>query len=134
MKKKILLLLCALVLGFPLAAQSTQQVPAMILYGTDGSKYVVELDAETIDYLEVLFSDASLSVDILESSLTGIRCITFAMVDRSEISSAIESVEDNDTTPIKGVEKILRDGQLIIRLQTQKGDIIEYDVRGNQMK
>ena len=105
-------------------------VPAMIVHGTDGNKQVVQLDATDVTDLVVLQTSQSLSVDVPESHVSGVRSIVFAMVAPEEIEEAIENTE---TPIIRSVEKVVRDGQVIIRLQTQKGSIIEYNIQGNQI-
>lgn len=105
-------------------------VPAMIVYCTDGSRRVVALDDTDVTDLIVLQTGQSLSVDIPESQNSGVRSITFAMVAAEEIPTTIESI---DNTIVRGVEKIVRDGQIFIRLQTQNGTILEYDIHGNQI-
>ena len=105
-------------------------VPAMIVYCTDGSRRVVALADTDVTDLIVLQTGQSLSVDIPESQNSGVRSITFAMVAAEEIPTTIESI---DNTIVRGVEKIVRDGQIFIRLQTQNGTILEYDIHGNQI-
>lgn len=127
MKRKLLflpLLLCAVMV---MAEQPL--VPAMIVHGTDGNKQVVRLDATDVTDIIVLQDGQSLSVDIPESQISGVRSISFAMVDASEIT-AVESAE---VSLVRGVEKVLRDGQVILRLQMQNGTILEYDIKGNQI-
>ena len=102
----------------------------MIVYGMDGSKQVVQLDATDVTDLIVLQKGKSLSVDIPESQIIGVRSITFAMVTIGGITTAVESVENSI---VCSVEKVVRDGQVIIRLQTQNGAIIEYNMQGNQI-
>ena len=103
-------------------------VPAMIVYGTDGNKQVVQLDATNVTDLVVLQSGKSLSVDIPESQISGVRSISFSMIMVDETA-----VEDTETTLIRSVEKVVRDGQVIIRLLTEKGAILEYNIQGNQI-
>ena len=105
-------------------------VPAMIVHGTNGQKQVVQLGATDVTDLMVLQSGQSLSVDIPEAQLSGVRSLTFAMVEASEISTAVENAE---SPIIRSVEKVLRDGQVFIRLHTENGSVIEYDVRGNRI-
>ena len=128
MSKKFLFLPLLLWAVTVMAEQSL--VPAMIVYGTDGNKQVVQLDATDVTDIIVLQNGQSLSVDIPESQVSGVRSIIFAMVDASEITSAIESTE---APIVRGVEKVLRDGQVILRLQMQNGTILEYDIKGNQI-
>ena len=104
-------------------------VPAMIVHGTDGNRQVVQLDATDVTDLVVLQTGQSLMVDVPESHVAGLRSITFAMVNAEDIS-AIESTE---TPLVRSVEKVIRDGQVIIRLQTHSGSILEYDIKGNKL-
>ena len=127
-QKKVLFLPLLLWAVTVMAEQST--VPAMIVYGTDGNKQLVQLDATNVTDFVVLQDGKSLSVDIPESQKSGIRSITFAMVASKEIPTAIEEVEN---PIVRSVEKVVRDGQVIIRLQTQSGTILEYNIQGNQI-
>ena len=129
MKQKILLFLPLLLWAVTVMAEQSL-VPAMIVYGTDGNKQVVQLDATNVTDLVVLQDGKSLSVDIPESKITGIRSITFAMVAAEEITTDVENTEN---PLIRSVEKVVRDGQVIIRLQTQNGATIEYNIQGNQI-
>ena len=112
-----------------MAEPQSSLVPAMIVHGTDGGRQVLQLDATGVTDLVVLQNGHSLSVDIPESQISGFRSITFAMVDASEIT-AIESAE---VSLVRGVEKVLREGQMILRLQMQNGTILEYNIQGNQI-
>lgn len=105
-------------------------VPAMIVYGTDGNKQVLQLDATNVTDLLVLQDGKSLSVDIPESQISGVRSISFSMVKIGEIPTANEDIEKSI---VRSVEKVVRDGQVIIRLQTQNGATIEYNIQGNQI-
>ena len=128
-KQKILLFLPLLLWAVTVMAEQSL-VPAMIVYGTDGNKQVVQLDATNVTDLVVLQAGKSLSVDIPESKISGVRNIVFAMVAAEEIPTA---VEDTENPIVRSVEKILRDGQVIIRLNTQNGAILEYNIQGNQI-
>ena len=131
MKPKLFFFLPLLLWAVMVMAESKPSVvPAMIVHGTDGNKQVVQLDATDVTDIIVLQNGQSLSVDVPEYQISGVRSIIFAMVDASEITSAIESTE---TPIVRGVEKVLRDGQVIIRLQMQNGTILEYDIQGNQL-
>ena len=131
MKKKRRLLLSSLLLvAVGMMAEVPSPVPAMIVHGIDGSRQVVLLDATDITDLVVSQNGKSLSVDIPEAQISGIRSIAFAMVEVSEVPTAIERTE---SPLIRRVEKVLRDGQVFIRLQMQSGTILEYDIRGNQV-
>ena len=127
MNRKILFFLPLLLCAVTMMAGATI-VPAMIVYGTDGNKQVVQLDATDVTDLVVLQSGQSLSVDVPESHVSGVRSITFAMIDAEEVATAVDSATD---PIVRGVEKVLRDGQVILRLQMQNGAILEYDMRGN---
>ena len=130
MKKKILifpLLLWAVMVS----AETPSLVPAMIVHGTDGSRQVVQLDATDVSDLIVLQTGQSLSVNIPEAQVSGVRSIIFAMVAAAgDIPTAIECTE---TPLVRSVEKVVREGKAIIRLQMQNGTILEYDIQGNQL-
>ena len=129
MKQKKLLFLPLLLWAVTVMAEQSM-VPAMIVYGTDGNKQVVQLDATNVTDLVILQDGKSLQVDVPEAQKSGVRSITFAMVNASEIPTA---VEDTENPIVRSVEKVVRDGQVIIRLQTQNGAIIEYSIQGNQI-
>ena len=130
MKKKFLLLPLLLWAVTMMAEASRTSVPAMIVYSTDGNRQVVQLDDTDITDLIVLQNGQSLSVDISETQVNGIRSITFAMVTANEVATAMESIKE---PIIQGVEKVVRNGQIILRLQMQKGAILEYDIKGNRI-
>lgn len=129
-KKRSILIFSLLLVAAGMMAQTPSLVPAMIVHGTDGQKQVVGLNDTNVTDLVVLQNGNSLSVDIPEAQINGIRSIAFAMVEASEIPTDVESTED---TLVRSVEKVLRDGQVFIRLQTKNGGIIEYDIRGNKV-
>ncbi len=129
-KKRSIFILSLLLVAAGVMAQTPSLVPAMIVHSTDGQKQVVGLNDTNVTDLVVLQSGNSLSVDIPEAQINGIRSIAFALVDASEVPMDVESTED---TLVRSVEKVLRDGQVFIRLQTEKGGIIEYDIRGNKV-
>ena len=128
MKQKKLLFLPLLLWAVTVMAEQSL-VPAMIVYGTDGSKQVVQLDATNVTDLVVLQNGQSLQVDIPEAQKNGIRSITFAMVSEDEQNS----IENTEKPLVRSVEKVLRNGQVIIRLQMQNGTILEYNIQGNQI-
>ena len=130
MKKKFLLLPLLVWAVTMMAEASRTSVPAMIVYSTDGSRQVVQLDDTDITDLIVLQNGQSLSVDISETQVNGIRSITFAMVTANEVATAMESIKE---PIIQGIEKVVRNGQIILRLQMQKGAILEYDIKGNRI-
>ena len=129
MIKKILFI-PLLLIAVAVNAGTPSLVPAMIVHGTDGSRLVVELDAMNVTDLIVLQTGQSLSVDIPEAQINGIRSVVFSMVEVSEVPTDIERAED---TLVRSVEKLIRDGQVILRLHTQNGGVIEYDIRGNKV-
>ena len=129
MKQKKLLFLPLLLWAVTVMAEQSM-VPAMIVYGTDGNKQLVQLDATNVTDLVVLQDGKSLQVDIPEAQKSGVRSITFAMVNAGEIPTA---VEDTENPIVRSVEKVVRDGQVIIRLQTPNGATIEYNIQGNQI-
>lgn len=102
----------------------------MIVHGMDGSRQVLQLDATDVSDLIILQAGQSLSVNIPESHVSGVRSIIFAMIAADEIPTAIESTE---TPIVRSVEKVVREGKVIIRLQMQNGAIHEYDIQGNQL-
>lgn len=130
MNRKILFLPLLLLAVIAMAESKPLVVPAMIVHGTDGSRQVLHLDATDVSDLIVLQTGQSLSVNIPESQVSGVRSIIFAMVAADEIPTAIESTE---TPIVRSVEKVVREGQVIIRLQMQNGAIHEYDIQGNQL-
>jgi hypothetical protein len=130
MKKFLFLPLLLIAMAVMVSAETPSLVPAMIVYGTDGSRQVLELDATNVTDLIVLQHGQSLSVDIPEAHINGIRSIAFAMIEASKVPTDIERAED---TLVRSVEKLIRDGQVILRLHTQNGGVIEYDIRGNQV-
>lgn len=106
-------------------------VPAMIVHGTNGVKQVVQLDATDVTDLVVLQNGLSLKVDIPEAQVNGVRSIIFVMVAVEEITTAIENTEN---PIIRKVEKVVRDGQVLIRLLLLDGTTLEYDMRGNLVR
>ena len=129
MNRKILFL-PLLLLAVMASAETPSLVPAMIVHGSDGSRQVMELDATNVTDLIVLQNGQALSVDIPEAQISGVRSIIFAMVAADEIPTAIESTE---TPIVRSVEKVVCDGQVILRLHTQDGGVVEYDIRGNNV-
>lgn len=130
MNRKILFLPSLLLAVIAMAESKPSVVPAMIVHGVDGSRQVLQLDATDVSDLIVLQTGQSLSVNIPESQVSGVRSIIFAMVAADEIPTAIESTE---TPIVRSVEKVVREGKAIIRLQMQNGTILEYDIQGNQL-
>jgi hypothetical protein len=127
--KKLSLFLLSLFLcsmSVPLLAQDAELVPAMVVQMADGSKQVVELDYPSITDFSVLVSKGTLAVSVPEADLTGVRSITFAMVEESTMT-ALEEVSslDNATT-----DKVLLNGRLYIRATMPDGKQVWYDVLG----
>ena len=130
MNRKILFLPLLLLAVIAMAESKPLVVPAMIVHGVDGSRQVLQLDATDVSDLIVLQTGQSLSVNIPESQVSGVRSLIFAMVAEDKIPTAIESTE---TPIVRSVEKVVREGKAIIRLQMQNGTILEYDIQGNQL-
>ncbi len=128
-KKRRIFILSLLLVAVGMTARASV-VPAMIVHGTNGQKQVVQLAATEVTDLVVLQSGQSLQVNIPEAEVSGVRSLTFAMVEAEEIETAVERTE---SPLIRNVEKVVRDGQVLIRLQTENGSVIEYDVRGNRI-
>ena len=105
-------------------------VPTMIVHGMDGGRQVVPLDATDVTDLVVLQIGQSLSVNIPESQVSSVRCITFAVVAADEITTAIEGAE---VPLVRSVKKLVRGGQVILHLQWQDGTSIEYDIQGKNI-
>ena len=131
--KKLSLFLLSLYLcsmGVPILAQDAELVPAMVVQMADGSKEVVQLDYTSVTDFSVLCSKGSLAVSVPEADLTGVRSITFAMVEEST-TTALEEVSslDNATT-----DKVLWNGKLFIRATMPDGKQVWYDVLGNLLK
>ena len=130
MNRKILFLPLLLLAVIAMAESKPSVVPAMIVHGMDGSRQVLQLDATDVSDLIILQTGQSLSVNIPESHVSGVRSIIFAMIAADEIPTAIESTEP---TIVRSVEKVVREGKVIIRLQMQNCAIHEYDIQGNQL-
>ena len=127
--KKLSLFLLSLYLcsvSVPILAQDAELVPAMVVQMADGSKQVVQLDYTSVTDFSVLCNKGSLAVSVPEADLTGVRSITFAMVEEST-TTALEEVSslDNATT-----DKVLFNGKLFIRATMPDGTQVWYDVMG----
>ena len=127
--KKLFLFLLSLFLcsvSVPLLAQDAELVPAMLMQMADGSKQVVQLDYTSVTDFSVLCSKGALAVSVPEADVTGVRSITFAMVEEST-TTALEEVSslDNATT-----DKVLFNGKLFIRATMPDGKQVWYDVMG----
>ncbi|MBO5405140.1 MAG: hypothetical protein J6A13_03990 [Paludibacteraceae bacterium] len=131
--KKLSLFLLSLFLcsvGVPILAQDAELVPAMVVQMVDGTEQVVQLDYTAVTDFSVLCNKGSLAVSVPEADLTGVRSITFAMVEEST-TTALEEVSslDNATT-----DKVLWNGKLFIRATMPDGKQVWYDVLGNLLK
>ena len=120
------LFLCSV--SIPLLAQDAELVPAMVVQMADGSKEIVQLDYTSVTDFSVLCSKGALAVSVPEADVTGVRSITFAMVEKDNTTTSIEEVSslDNATT-----DKVLFNGKLFIRATMPDGTQVWYDVMGN---
>ena len=119
------LFLCSV--SVPLLALDAELVPAMVVQMTDGSKEIVQLDYTSVTDFSVLCSKGALAVSVPEADVTGVRSITFAMVEKDNTTTSIEEVSslDNATT-----DKVLFNGKLFIRATMPDGTQVWYDVMG----
>ena len=131
MKNLFLFLLSLFFCSVPILAQSSTLVPAMVVQMADGSEQVVELDYTSVTDFSVLCNKGSLAVSVPEADLTGVRSITFAMVEQDDTNNSLEEVSslDNATT-----DKVLWNGKLFIRATMPDGKQVWYDVLGNLLK
>lgn len=129
-KKRSTLIFSLLLFAAGMMAQTPSLVPAMIVHGTNGSRQVMPLETTAVTDLVVLRNGQTLSVDISGTQISGIKSIAFAMVESSEVPTDIGQA---DNTLVRSVEKIMRDGQVILRLHMQNGALVEYDMRGNKV-
>ena len=132
--KKLFLFLLSLFLcsvSMPLLAQDAELVPAMVVQMADGSKQVVQLDYTSVTDFSVLCSKGSLAVDVPEAEVTGVRSITFAMVEKDNTTTSLEEVSSLDKATI---DKVLFNGKLFIRAMMPDGKQVWYDVLGNLLK
>ena len=120
----LILFLCSV--SLPILAQDAELVPAIVLQMADGSKEIVQLDYTSVTDFSVLCSKGALAVSVPEADVTGVRSITFAMVEEST-TTALEEVSslDNATT-----DKVLFNGKLFIRATMPDGKQVWYDVMG----
>jgi hypothetical protein len=128
--KRVFLFLLSLFLcsvSVPLLALDAELVPAMVVQMTDGSKEIVQLDYTSVTDFSVLCSKGALAVSVPEADVTGVRSITFAMVEKDNTTTSIEEVSsmDNATT-----DKVLFNGKLFIRATMPDGTQVWYDVMG----
>ena len=127
--KKLFLFLLSLYLcsvSMPILAQDAELVPAMVVQMADGSKQVVQLDYTSVTDFSVLVSKGSLAVSVPEAYVTGVRSITFAMVEEST-TTALEEVSSLDKAT---TDKVLLNGRLYIRATLSDGKQVWYDVMG----
>ena len=132
--KKLSLFLLSLYLcsmGVPILAQDAELVPAMVVQMADGSKQVVQLDYTSVTDFSVLSSKGALAVSVPEADVTGVRSITFAMVEKDNTTTSIEEVSSLDKAT---TDKVLWNGKLFIRATMPDGKQVWYDVLGNLLK
>ena len=132
--KKLFLFLLSLFLcsvSVPILAQDTNLVPAMVVQMADGTEQVVQLDYTSVTDFSVLSSKGSLAVNMPEADLTGVRSITFAMVEEGDITTDLEEVSSLDKAT---TDKVLFNGKLFIRTTMPDGKQVWYDVLGNLLK
>ena len=132
--KKLFLFLLSLFLcsmSVPLLAQDAELVPAMVVQMADGSKQVVQLDYASVTDFSVLSSKGSLAVSVPEADLTGVRSITFAMVEKDNTTTSIEEVSSLDSAM---TDKVLFNDKLFIRATMPDGTQVWYDVLGNVLQ
>ena len=128
--KKLFLFLLSLYLcsmSVPILAQDAELVPAMVVQMADGSQQVVQLDYTSVTDFSVLCSKGSLAVSVPEAEVTGVRSITFAMVNPNEITNSLEEVTSLDKAT---TDKVLFNGRLYIRATMPDGKQVWYDVMG----
>ena len=132
--KKLSLFLLSLFLcsmSVPILAQDAELVPAMVVQMADGTEQVVQLDYTSVTDFSVLISKGSLAVSVPEADLTGVRSITFAMVEEGDITTDLEEVSSLDKAT---TDKVLFNGKLFIRTTMPDGKQVWYDVLGNLLK
>ena len=123
------LFLCSM--SVPILAQDAELVPAMVVQMADGTEQVVQLDYTSVTDFSVLSSKGSLAVSVPEADLTGVRSITFAMVEEGDITTDLEEVSSLDKAT---TDKVLFNGKLFIRTTMPDGKQVWYDVLGNLLK
>ena len=132
--KKLFLFLLSMFLcsvSMPVFAQDAELVPAMVVQMTDGTEQVVRLDYTSVTDFSVLCSKGSLAVSVPEAEVTGVRCITFAMVEKDNTTTSLEEVSSLDKAT---TDKVLFNGKLFIRTMMPDGKQVWYDVLGNLLK
>ena len=129
MKRLFLFLLSLFLCGvsMSLLAQEDSLVPAMVVQMADGSKQVIELDYTSVTGFSVLVSKGSLAVSVSEADVTGVRSITFAMVQKDNTTTLLEEVSSLDKATS---DKVLYNGRLYIRTTMPDGKQVWYDVMG----
>ena len=113
--------------SMPVFAQDAELVPAMVVQMTDGSQQVVQLDYTDVTDFSVLCSKGALAVSVPEADVTGVRSITFAMVEKGTTTS-LEEVTSLDNAK---ADKVLLNGKLFIRVNLSDSKQMWYDVLGN---
>ena len=127
--KKLSLFLLSLFLcsmSVPILAQDAELVPAMVVQMMDGTEQVVQLDYTAVTDFSVLCNKGSLAVSVPETEVTGVRSVTFAMVNPNEIT-ALEEVQ---TLEQATTDKVLWNGKLFIRATMPDGKQVWHDVMG----
>ncbi len=114
-------------MSVPILAQDAELVPAMVVQMADGTEQVVQLDYTSVTDFSVLISKGSLAVSVPEADLTGVRSITFAMVEEGDITTDLEEVSSLDKAT---TDKVLFNGKLFIRATMPDGKQVWYDVMG----
>ncbi len=128
--KRLFLFLLSLFLcsvSMSLLAQEDSLVPAMVVQMADGSKQVIELDYTSVTGFSVLVSKGSLAVSVSEADVTGVRSITFAMVQKDNTTTLLEEVSSLDKATS---DKVLYNGRLYIRATMPDGKQVWYDIMG----
>ena len=133
MKKLSLFLLSMFLcsMSVPLLAEDAELVPAMVVQMTDGTEQVVQLDYTSVIDFSVLCNKGSLAVSVPEADLTGVRSITFAMVEQDNTTTSLEEVSSLDKAT---TDKVLFNGKLFIPATMPDGKQVWYDVLGNLLK
>ena len=132
--KKLSLFLLSLFLcsvGLPILAEDVDLVPAMVVQMTDGTEQVVQLDYTAVTDFSVLCNKGSLAVSVPEADVTGVRSITFAMVEQDNTTTSLEEVSSLDKAK---TDKVLLNGKLFIRATMPDGKQVWYDVLGNMVQ
>ena len=128
MKQFILFLLGLCLCSVPLLAQDAELVPAMVVQMADGTEQVVQLDYAAVTDFSVLCNKGSLAVSVPEADVTGVRSITFAMVEKDNTITSLEEVSSLDNA---ATDKVLYNGRLYLRTTMHDGKQVWYDVLGN---